>query len=842
MSRGVRWRGRFERCPARVGRGGACIRGTLYPRRERIGARVRVYGQHLAPLVFEVRSDRGKLCAPARGVDFGRVFVGEARERSAAFTNCGRVPIQVEAPVFTGGTRVFSAPMEPRVMLPGEVWDVPIGWTPEVPGVQEDRVRLEARADGLRVEVPVRGEALPDTGCVLAFPEALDFGTPAAGAPTTRMLEFQSVGACACTLERIGLEGDPAFSARALPVPYVLRGQTGCPGDPPGAGHAPDSMEWPVVYAPPRQAKGDPDRGAFRVIHGAGEARVALEGRRGGRCEPLVDAALSFGEVDLGSITRTPVRIVNAGDADCEWAGAHFSPQARVNGFDQAGEPNSFPTTIPVGAARLFGVALFRDRLVPPDEPADTHFEALTGEDDGCEGGAPTRHCNWVDFEIGDAVSPRGVQRVRLEATPVLPIVATPTPLDFGAVRPRCASEARVVRLRHTAGLSVPVGEPQVDGEFEVVATSNVSGIWPMPLAPEEVFEVWVRFVGADASGSLHVPMMQEPTWSAAVPLRGRIDTRPRLHQVFEVVTDAPVDILWVLDNSSSMQAFQESLSTGLAAFARDALMLGTNFHLGVTTTLSSRGSHPAGIGPDDPGGAVGAGMLTACPGNAPFVTGAADDALAAFACNTAVSDPAHVYPPRPILDVESGLFAAYTAVTPPQSDGYNAGFSRDEARLHIIIVSDEVDQSVSPADAYIDAFRRDLPRGKALLVSAIAAPPEDCIHAQGTLDGDRKYADVVEAFGGSFFPLCEADLTPAMHTLAARSFAPQRVFPLENTADPLSIQVCVRDAPGAPCQPRAFGTGLRFDSAANAVVFTEAASPPFGAHVEVSYSLYCTW
>jgi hypothetical protein len=66
-------------------------------------------------------------------------------------------------------------------------------------------------------------------------------------------------------------------------------------------------------------------------------------------------------------------------------------------------------------------------------------------------------------------------------------------------------------------------------------------------------------------------------------------DSAPAAFEVGEVVVEkhgAPIDILWVVDNSASMLTSQTKLKNGLAAFARDYLTKdGTDIQLAVITT-----------------------------------------------------------------------------------------------------------------------------------------------------------------------------------------------------------------------------------------------------------------
>jgi len=177
-----------------------------------------------------------------------------------------------------------------------------------------------------------------------------------------------------------------------------------------------------------------------------------------------------------------------------------------------------------------------------------------------------------------------------------------------------------------------------------------------------------------------------------------------------------------------------------------------------------------------------------------------------------------------------------------------NGGFLRDNAKLHVIIVTDEPDQSRGPTDLYVDFFRnlKGFRNESLVAVSAIAKRDGQTCNRDDADVGDERYEAVVDALNGRFQSLCDQDWSGSMRALGGDSIGLQVEFFLSRAATESSLSVCVRSGSStAACQPVAATTdgapnGWFYDPAANSVVFNPGSVPPRGSRVEVRYDAFC--
>lgn len=199
---------------------------------------------------------------------------------------------------------------------------------------------------------------------------------------------------------------------------------------------------------------------------------------------------------------------------------------------------------------------------------------------------------------------------------------------------------------------------------------------------------------------------------------------------LFQQKEAARVDILWVVDNSESMEAEQDKIADRFSQFFKQLLISQVNFHIGVVTSdPAENGVLRVYAGPDvsncqagscryitkdvpcpnpdvtfapnTPEDQIVAGLQQECPAQLVFrklikvgVDGANYEqglTNAALALG-ALIDPSTGAPQR---DVNGNR------IIPPE----NVGFIRDEASLYLIFVSDENDGSRGPTRYYYRLF-----------------------------------------------------------------------------------------------------------------------------------------
>ena len=270
------------------------------------------------------------------------------------------------------------------------------------------------------------------------------------------------------------------------------------------------------------------------------------------------------------------------------------------------------------------------------------------------------------------------------------------------------------------------------------------------------------------------------------------------------------VDVLFVIDNSGSMQEHQDKVADNIASFFGWFQTLELDFHMGVITSDV--------VDPDQ------SGLLQGSPA---FITPSTSSAQSSLANAVAVGEND--------WGDEQGLAAMELALSEPALTGHNAGFLRESAFLSIILLSDEPEQSGPDASHYVQ-FLADLKPDTSLLsVSAIVGDSgSGCAQLCGfdwvDADAGDKYVAVQQAYPGIFESVCTCDFTVALQDIGWTSAGFRTAFELSQwPPDPSQIEVTVNGAPA---------TGWDYDPSLNAVVFDEASIPEAFAVVAIGYPL----
>ena len=269
------------------------------------------------------------------------------------------------------------------------------------------------------------------------------------------------------------------------------------------------------------------------------------------------------------------------------------------------------------------------------------------------------------------------------------------------------------------------------------------------------------------------------------------------------------VDLLWVIDDTSSMADEHAALADTMGAFADTLADLGLAWQVGVVTT--------------DLTGAD-AGRLQGDPW---ILTPALTDPAAALL--QAADVGTHGNPP------EAGLGAAWLALTDPLLSGDNRAFRRPDAALHVIVLSDSDDDSAAvlgedPAGAFEDFLASEAEKTgmDARLSAVVGDVPSGCTWDGGTALPGAVYASVATATGGVVASVCEADLSPVVEAIGEASASWPDTFTLQAVPVADSVRVWVNDTREE--------TGWSLDLATPALVFDEAPAP--SAEIRVSYEL----
>ena len=173
-------------------------------------------------------------------------------------------------------------------------------------------------------------------------------------------------------------------------------------------------------------------------------------------------------------------------------------------------------------------------------------------------------------------------------------------------------------------------------------------------------------------------------------------------------------------------------------------------------------------------------------------------------------------------------LFESFLAESTRSGGGCNPGTIREDAKLALIGVSDEVEQSVNSYTYYVSLFQSLKDNPDDVIFHAIGGDyPSGCASAEPY----RGFYEATVATGGLFLSLCATDWGAHLEALAEGSAANLTSFALTDYPVPSTIAVRVDGVTTT--------TGWSYDAGTNAIEFDFDYVPEGGSTVEISYALY---
>lgn len=518
----------------------------------------------------------------------------------------------------------------------------------------------------------------------------------------------------------------------------------------------------------------------------------------------LPEGKLDFGNVPTGKGAVLGFRFENAGTNPCVVKDIHLSGDGG-GVFSMPGGP-------------LAGGVVIRDDSFA----AQIAFQAR----------ADGRYRGELSLTVNDPGSP--LFKLPIEAVAQASCLsAAPPYLDFGPIRYDCEPEPRRTFLRNLCPGPLSVSRvwigPGTSDQFRLVSAPAL----PLVLSAGEGFEL-VATYGRTVHGQHYSPLWVEAVGETApllVPLLAETNHEGVQLETFVQGVEGQLDLLFVVANTTTMQAYQERLKGELPAFLDAASRRGVELRLGVTTTgLVARG-------PACPGGAEGgeAGRLFPVDGSTPrVVSGLRVDAVQLLQQNLSVGlchnlvqglETMRAALTSPLIEDEDD------PRTPQLNDG-NRGLLRSPARLAVIFLADEDDHSGFEVEGYVQLLRSLKGPGMAHRVAAHALVPlgSGCLTAGSP--GPR-FAGVAQGTGGEVLSVC-GGYAGLLSRLVEKSSGPQASFPLSFTpSGEADISLTVD---GAPAAPGSWG----YDSATNSILFQPGAIPPPGSKIRVRYRSVC--
>ncbi|MEE2751540.1 MAG: choice-of-anchor D domain-containing protein [Myxococcota bacterium] len=387
------------------------------------------------------------------------------------------------------------------------------------------------------------------------------------------------------------------------------------------------------------------------------------------------------------------------------------------------------------------------------------------------------------------------VDLVGFGAVPELKV--SPDPYDFGTTYVGCPHNGDMALTNiGTSPLQIfEVG--QVGDGF----TLSHSLTFPHVLAPAESVMVSMEFNPEieDVYSSTLAVVSNEPMGTRMAEQGGEGKFAAEFSDHWELLEDPPSDIVFMVDQSCSMYDDAARLAQNFSSFIGSLDTYTQNWHVMVANG-------------DD--GCNSTGVLTSNTSGYQHLF------------SQAVQSGGGGY-------TESLLTVARNMTENTDPGECNQNFLRPNAMLHIIMVSDEPEQSGGSWDSYVNEIIAKKGNASLVRLSAIAGDyPNGC----STAWAGSGYYEAVNYTGGEFLSICSTSWTGYMASLAHASIN-QDVFPLSAPAVESTIEVWVTPAGGPNTAPIQQMVNWHYDASTASVVF-DSDIPEGGEMVDIDYAV----
>jgi hypothetical protein len=408
----------------------------------------------------------------------------------------------------------------------------------------------------------------------------------------------------------------------------------------------------------------------------------------------------------------------------------------------------------------------------------------------------------YIDIVSDDIDEP--VSTVTIEGYGDAPVIAVdPVDVDYGDISIGCDNEERItIRNEGNMDLEVSSISQMVTQPSDILFELGSLPDPPWILAPGMEIDFLVSYIPTDigADDSSITILSNDPQTPEVEALQhGDGDVEQWVQQQWEQDEVPILDILWVIDDSGSMYPFQQSMSSNIGFFMGAFASSGADYRMAVITTGSSAfntiidSTHPD-----------------------------AENAIASLIM-AGIGGPG----------IERGIQMAHDALTSGNAAPGGA-FFRQDAKLVIIFLSDEPDQSYGGWYSFVSFFDNLKPLGDFVPYAVIGDEPSGCLFNNGVYTRNAQfgagYWDLVDYYGGSWYSICAQDWGVQLQALA-NEVTEKKVFDLDEP-DPIetTIEVYVNGQ---------LTTEWTYDAALNAVVFNDGHVPHEGQTITIDYALW---
>lgn len=251
-------------------------------------------------------------------------------------------------------------------------------------------------------------------------------------------------------------------------------------------------------------------------------------------------------------------------------------------------------------------------------------------------------------------------------------------------------------------------------------------------------------------------------------------------------------DILFVVDNSGSMDNEQTSLINNLENFINEFVENNIDFNIGVITT-------------DSP-------VL-----RGPILNSSTPDLINSFKSQVSVGITGSSF--------ETGLHQAYLSTKSSSNTNYGQALQliRQDANFSVILITDENDSSPLTDADYVYHFNS-LGSSNSLIHTIISPPPSGC----AGLSVNQRLANLSYLTGGTIMSICSIDWGYDLEQVAKQSYLAASFY-LAETPINGSVSVLVNGVPAS---------GWSYNNVFNSVTFEPDAVPEDGEEIVIQYML----
>jgi len=692
-------------------------------------------------------------------LDFGQVGIDEARTEQLVVRNVGDEPYDVNEVLLRGSDELVFAtdtPL-PATLAADAFLTLRVTYAPFAARDAEGRLLIRTSDPAVgEVQVPIFGEGAGPRFVIQ--PEALNFGVVDVGL-SERLLLLVNAGSSALSVQRLEFSGDLGFRlVDAPPLPVRLG-----PGDTSAVTVQLDAQRTGTFTGTVTIETSDAS---------VPRAQVPVRGFRGDRLCRLEarPASFNFGVLPPGLERVASLSFENVGNEACGLESVALrAPADPFFRLIEAPRPSSLGP----------GEALEVEVAFAPAEERDAKAALV--------------------MATNDPLAPRLAVNLVGTGARYVDVFTEPLVVDFGALRPDCNEGVQSVFLRNAGGDAVRVASVRLDPPAPEVSLAG-----PQPLrVPNGASAGWTLGWRPSEPGVVRTDLMidfEDLPFPLRVPVVGEASLDARATERFQQRDVARVDVLFVIDNSCSMQDDQDALAANAETFISEADLQSANYRIGVTTT-SEWPAQGQLVGP-----VIDRERLNR------------SEVIAEFRAQTRVGTEGS--------GIEEGAASVLAALRRAQrGSSLNGELLRDGASLAVIIVTDEDDSSPASMLSYYRDIVAIAPND--LVFAIVSGGADGC----GTALATPRYAELLTLTGGEHVSICD-DWGQNLEALGQAAFAPLTRFELRSPPEPT-----------VPIEVRIDGQGV--DAAAwrrapdsRVVEFDEP--PPPNSVLEVSYVPQC--